>query len=430
MATSLILGIVLSLLLSAFFSGIEIAFVSANRLKVELRSQQETLVGRAIKKFSKNPSAFIGTCLLGNNLALVIYGMLMARLLAPWLSSFSPVWMSPEIWELLGQTLITTLIVLIFGEFWPKAIFRMLADRALSFFAVPFNLFYIILRPFVWILVGISKWFISMFKSDGEQGINELLSVHDLHQLVEQTADIDDEQIDIDTTIFENVLFMNDVKLRECLIPRMEIDAISIDASIAELKHMFIDSKHSRIPVYEESIDKMLGYVHHFDLLDNPKTIREILMPLPVMTETMPARDTLSIFKKERKNMALVVDEYGGTAGIITMEDLLEEIFGEIEDEYDTPDLVERQIAEDEYILAGRIEIDYLNEKYNLQFPAGEYETLSGFIIDQNEDIPRMNETIQINSFLFDILYVSNTKIETVKLKVLPKKSQDFLEPL
>ena len=422
MITSLILGILLSLLLSAFFSGIEIAFVSSNRLKIELRSQQENWVGKAIKKFSKNPSAFIGTCLLGNNLALVIYGMLMARLLAPWLSSFSPSWMSPEIWQLLGQTLITTIVVLVFGEFWPKAIFRMLADRALSFFAVPFNLFYIVFRPFVWILVGISKWFINMFNSDGEQGVNEVLSVHDLHQLVEQTADIDDEHIDIDTTIFENVLFMNDVKLRECLIPRMEIDAISIDSTIDELKEMFIQTKHSRIPVYDESIDNMLGYVHHFDLLDNPKTIKEILMPLPVMTETMPARDTLSIFKKERKNMALVVDEYGGAAGIITMEDLLEEIFGEIEDEYDKPEFVERQIAENEYLLAGRIEIDYLNEKYKLEIPDGEYETLSGFILDQNEDIPEMNDTIKIDQFLFDILYVSNTKIETVKLKVLPKE--------
>ena len=277
-------------------------------------------------------------------------------------------------------------------------------------------------RPFVWILVGISKWFINLFNSDGEQGVNEVLSVHDLHQLVEQTADIDDEHIDIDTTIFENVLFMNDVKLRECLIPRMEIDAISIDSTIDELKEMFIQTKHSRIPVYDESIDNMLGYVHHFDLLDNPKSIKEILMPLPVMTETMPARDTLSIFKKERKNMALVVDEYGGAAGIITMENLLEEIFGEIEDEYDRPEFVERQIAENEYLLAGRIEIDYLNEKYELEIPDGEYETLSGFILEQNEDIPEMNDTIKIDQFLFDILYVSNTKIETVKLKVLPKE--------
>lgn len=411
MASTIIL-IILTLVFSAIFSGIEIAFLSANKLKVELSYQRGTLSGKILNDYIKNPSKFIVTTLLGNNIALISFGILFASLVEPYLAQF----ISSRFLVLAIQTILSTSLVLFLGEFIPKVLFKVFADTILPIMAVPFRIIHWLLTPGVLIINGLSSL---LFKIAGvkvsERDI-EFSSV-DLEKFIKDHSQSDsEEEEEVDTELFENALFLKKLRVRDCMVPRREITAIDINDSVEELKKLIIETYHSRILVYEDSIDKMVGYIHHFDLHKKPESIRSMLIPIKVVPETMHIQKLLNEFIKSNKSIAWVVNEYGGTAGVITLEDILEEIFGEIEDEYDKDELVGNQLSKNEFILSGRLEIDRINEEYDLHLPEGDYDTLSGFIIDHHETIPQQNEVIEIGKYSFKILDVSDTKIETVKL--------------
>lgn len=413
--------IIFSLIASAFFSGIEIAYLTSNRLKIELLKKQGSLSGKLLSNFVESPSSFLATTLVGVNIALTIFGIMMSQLLEPWLFHNLPSPIKSEIYVLLLQTIISTAIVLIVGEFVPKIIFRLNPDNLLRFFAIPLTGIYYAFYPLVFIVQKLSEFILKkIFKVDMAT-IKPIFTKVDLEDYVDQFVK-NEENIktdSINTNIFENVLYLPETKARECMVPRNEIIAVDIDASIEEVTLKITQTKLSRLLVYEENIDNIVGYIHHLSLLKRPNNIFEILFPVEVVPESMPAKELLNLFTKKQKIIAWVVDEFGGTSGIITMEDVLEEIFGEIKDEHDEEDLIEKQVDENDYIFAGRLEIDYLNEKYHLNFPEGDYETLSGYILAQHEDIPELNEEIYINDYKFEIISVSDTRIETVKLKVI-----------
>ena len=413
--------IVVSLLFSAFFSGIEIAFVSANKLRIELSGNRGSITGGILSRFNQIPSYFIGAMLIGNNIALVIYGIAMASLLEPWLFGLIPDTTGQSIIVMLLQTIIATLLVLVTGEFIPKLLFRINPNGILHALAVPIGVLFILLSPFVAIIIIISKVLLrTVFRikvTESKPVFNRL----DLEAFVHehQQANGEEESADINTELFQNALYLIKVKVRECMIPRTEIQAIDIASGMDALRNLFIESNLSRIVIYDGSIDNIIGYVHHHDMLRHPEDIRKVMFPIPMIPETMPATDVLNLFTKEQKTIACVVDEYGGTAGIVTLEDILEEIFGEIEDEYDQDEFVEKQLSDKEYIFSGRLEVDNLNETYNLGLPAGDYETLGGMIVAHHGSIPRMKEHILIGRFEFIVLYSSDTKVDTVKLRIL-----------
>ncbi len=410
----LILYIFITLAFSAFFSGSEIAFFSANKLSIEL-SKDHSKAGKILSFFSRNTSDFIGTMLIGNNIALVVFGVLMTRLLDPYLVPN----LESEFLLLLVQTLVTTVVVLFFGEFVPKTLFRINPIAILHILAIPIQFTYYLLFLPVKGTTALSRFLLrNGFKMQVENAPAPFTKV-DLQHFVEQNTRESDELGGIDTELFENALYLREVKVRECMVPRLEVEAVSINSSLEELRGVFIESGYSRLPIYFKSLDNVLGYVHHFDLLNMPRNIGSILMTIPVVPETMTARDLLNTFRKEKKNIAQVVDEFGGTAGIVTMEDVLEELFGEIRDEHDEEDLLEKQLSANEYMFSGRLEIDYLNEKYAFNIPEGEYETLAGYLVAETGDIPDMNQKISIKNMEFDILYASSKRIETVKVRLL-----------
>ncbi|MCB9032302.1 MAG: HlyC/CorC family transporter [Chitinophagales bacterium] len=410
--------IVILLSLSAFFSGMEIAFLSANKLKIELAYQRGTFYGKILNTFVKKPSKFIVTVLLGNNIVLIVFGIVFAKIIEPWLAQF----IASHFIILLLQTLISTTIVLFLGEYIPKVMFKAFADTILPVAALPFNSLYWLLYPGYLLINFITKSFLNLFGVKVSEKSMEFTTV-DLEQYVkENMSDDDEEHHEVDKELFENVLDLKNIRVRDCMVPRREITAIDINASIQELKNLIVATYHSRILVYDDNIDKIVGYIHHFDLHKNPKNISNILMPIKIVNETTFIQKLMNEFIKEHKNIAWVVDEYGGTAGVITLEDILEEIFGEIDDEYDKDELIENQLAKNEFLLSGRTEIDHLNEEFDLNIPEGDYETLSGFIISHSETIPEKDETITIGKYQFKILDVSETKIETVKLVVLEEK--------
>lgn len=411
---SLILFVlILSLLMSAFFSGMEIAFISANRLQVELDNQKGTWAGRQVAGFIRKPARYINTILVGNNISLVVFGMMSSLLLEPTLIE----WLGSEWLVLLVQTLITTIIILLFGEFFPKAIFRVFSNVALNLFILPFYVFYTVLYVVAKFFELISRSILLIFGVKMEEMGHNFTPV-DLEHFVREHSVSEEQDREIDTALFENALYFRDKKVRECMIPRTEISAVDEQASIEELRSVIAETNHSRILVYRDNIDHIIGYVHHFDLMLKSGTVKQILMPIKAVTETTPAPQLLNDFIKEGRNMAYVVDEYGGTAGIVTLEDILEEIFGEIEDEHDDDRISARQISDNEYILAGRLEVDQLNDSFNLQIPEGDYETISGFILQHHENIPEQNEIIDIDGYSFEILEVTEKKIETVRLTV------------
>lgn len=414
---NLILWIGFTLLFIAFFSGLEIAFVSANRLSVELKKKQGLNSGTILSKFMEAPSHFLGACLVGVNIFLVAYGLLFSELMRT--SLWNPLKLQNEYFKLLFDTVLSSVVVLIIGEFLPKAIFRARNDSLLSFFSPVAKLFYNILNPVSSLFVTIAENILKFLFNVRVKDKGEPFSKIDLEHFYQQTREQDSDSQDLNTELFENALSLPLVKVRQCLVPRTEIEGVDISSTTQQALDHFIETKLSKLVVYEGNIDNIQGYIHQLDFFKKPLDLRSILLPIPVVPETMSATDLMNKFNKERKSIAWVVDEFGGTAGVITMEDLLEEIFGEIEDEYDTEEFVEKQISENEFIFSGRLELDYLNEKYELDFPDTESETLSGYIIDQHETIPRAKERIIIDKYEFDILNVSDTRIEMVKIKLL-----------
>lgn len=408
--------IILTIIIIGFFAGIEIAFITANKLTVELKKKQGKLSGVILSKFMEKPARFIGTCLIGVNIFMVIYGLMFDSLL-------NPLWENLGITNtyiiLIANTFISALVILIFGEFVPKAIFRAKNDALLSIFAPVAGFFYNIFYPVASLLVSIAEYILKYILNVRVKDSNEVFGKGDLEHFYQQNKEHDQESQDLNTELFENALSLPMVKIRSCLVPRTEIEGFDIETPISRVKQHMIETKLSRLVIYKESIDNIIGYVHQLDLFKNPTQLQSVLLPMPMVPESMSATDLINKFTKERKSIAWVVDEFGGTAGIVTMEDVLEEIFGEIKDEYDVEEFVEKRLAEDEYLFSGRLEIDYINEKYGLEFPVSDSETLSGFIIDQHEKIPVQKERIIIDKYEFEVLNVSDTRIEMVKLKIL-----------
>ncbi|PZX60506.1 hemolysin family protein [Hydrotalea sandarakina] len=413
--------LIVTLLFIGYFAGYEIAFLSANRLSIELKKKQGRNGGIIVSKFLEKPTQFIGTCLIGTNLFLVAYGLLFDELLNSSIWNFFKRFFDIEnsYLKLVFNTFLSTLIVLIFGEFIPKAIFRARNDSLLIVFAPLAKFFHNIFQPLALFFVGISQWILKYIFNVPIKDKSEVFSKVDLEHLYQQNKDNDEENAEVNNELFENALSLPMVKIRQCLVPRTEIEAVEINTPLEEVREKYIQTKLSKLIVYEDTIDNILGYIHQLDLFKKPASIKDILLPIPTVPETMSATDLISKFSKERKTIAWVVDEFGGTAGIVTLEDVLEEIFGEIKDEYDTEELVEKQIAEKEYLLSGRLELDYLNEKYHLEFNDEESETLSGFIINKHSTIPKPKERIIIGPYQFDVLNVSETRIDMVKLKIL-----------
>ncbi len=411
----------LTLLFSAFFSGVEIAFISSNRLKIEVDKSRGLFSANLLSRLSQKPSKFIGSLLLGNNIALVIYGIAMAKILQPWLLSVLPSIIGGEAWVLFFQTIIATILILFTAEFLPKILFRIRPNKVLSFFSIPLYLFYLILYPLVFTIIGFSEFVLQKLFRVNFAFKKYSFSPIDLGEYVKEftNSEHDESEIKHDMQIFQNAIDFRNVKLRECMIPRTDIEAVEENDSLKALKKLFIKTGHSKILVYRDTIDNIIGYAHSFDMYKKPDNINTILKSIIIVPETMLANKVLSMMIKDQKSVAVVVDEFGGTSGMITMEDIMEEIFGEIEDEHDSEELTERKIDELTYLLAGRLEIDYLNEKYNLAIPeAEEYETLAGYIIHHHESIPNELDLIKTDQFTFKIMQAGDNKIDLVKLLV------------
>ena len=419
--------IILSLILSAFFSGMEIAYVSSNKIHIEIEKKQGGLLSNLLTKITSKPSKFIATMLIGNNIALVVYGFYMGDVLVEWFAAHLPSsntlinYLFNEL-SLLTQTVISTLVILVTAEFLPKVFFQIYANSLLKLFAVPAYLFYVlfsVVSDFViWISDVVLKY---LFKTEGDEVQLAFSKVELGNYISEQMESVEaHDTIDSEIQIFQNALEFSEVKSREVMVPRTELTAIEIHETIQSLNESFTQTGHSKILVYKTTIDDILGYVHSFDLFKDPKNIKSMLRPVEYVPETMLAKDVLNVLIKKRKSLAVVLDEYGGTSGIMTVEDIVEELVGEIEDEHDTMDLIEDKLKDNTYLFSARLEVDYINETYRLQLPESEnYETLGGFIVNHTEEIPEQNQEIRIHQFHVTIKQVSNTKIELVTLKIL-----------
>jgi putative hemolysin len=412
-------AIIITLALSAFFSGMEIAFITSNKLKVELDKGKGLLTARIMSAFYRDPSRLIGTLLLGNNIALVIYGIAMANVLEPFLLSLLPGHLHSGLMILLLQTILATLIILFLAEFLPKVLFRINANAIIAFFAVPLWIIYYFLYPVVYLFTGASQIILRQLLNIRFTRQEQVFTIVDLDQYIQELAKNEEQLEDVHQEIqmFQNMIDFRKVKLRETMVPRNEMIAIEESEPVGELKNTFITHGLSRIPVYSETIDNIIGYAHSFDMFKNPRDIRSIIKPILYIPETMPANVALTKFIQEKKNIAVVVDEFGGTSGMVTMEDIMEEIFGEIEDEFDAEEMMEKLVQPGEFIFSARLEIDYLNDKYKLGLPESEeYETLAGLIISDHESIPAEGESILIKPFRFDILQASEARIELIRL--------------
>ena len=401
------------LVLSAFFSGMEIAYVSSNKIHIEIEKKQNNFLAGILKKITKRPSKFIATMLVGNNIALVIYGFFMGDLLMQYipLAGFT---------GLLVQTIISTLLILMTAEFLPKVFFQIYANNLIKVFAVPAYFFYVIFSFISEFIIWISDLVLKLiFKSEGDT-VQLTFSKLELGNYISEQMDIAEtkEEMDSEIQIFQNALDFSEVKSREAMLPRTDVVAVDISTSPKELAKLFIETGLSKILIYKDSIDDILGYVHSFELFKKPETIKKVLMPVVFVPETMLIKDVLGILSKKRKSIAVVIDEYGGTSGIITVEDIIEELFGEIEDEHDSIELIEEELGDGHYKFSARLEVDYLNEVYKLDLEESEnYETLGGLIVNHTEEIPARGETVEIDNYLFTILEVSSTKIEMVEVK-------------
>lgn len=421
------IAIIASLLLIGFFAGIEIAFISANKLSIELNRKQGTKSGKVWGMYADRPARFIGTTLVGINLVFVVYGLLVVNMLSPiwlWIKSNLPA--SADNWvdyiKLFVETILSTFIVL-FVEFLFKAFFKARNSSILSsnFVSNIVQFFYWMFSSIGTYFVDIAEWILKYILNVKISNKKDMFSKVDLEHFMQQSKTHEEEDSsELNKELFENALSLSETRLRECLIPRKEIEGVNSNTSIENVKAKFIETHLSKLVVYDENIDNITGYIHQLDLFKKPATVKEILLPIPTVPESMSATDLMNKFSKERKSIAWVIDEFGGTAGIVTMEDLLEEIFGEIKDEYDTEEFIDKQLASDEFIFSGRMELDLISEKYKLVFPDDEEtETLSGYIIKNHEEIPKLKDHIIIGNYEIDILSVSDTRIEMVKLKVL-----------
>jgi len=417
---NIILIILLAIILSAFFSGMEIAFVASNRLRIELDRKQGVFGSRIVKVFADNPGQYIATMLIGNNFSLVIYGLVFSKILG---SILTPI-LGSDILVLLINTALSTAIILLVAEFLPKTIFIISPNFFLKFLSIPTLFFYFLFYPISKFTLAVSNLFIRVFFriNPGEKKQENLVfSKVDLDHFVNlsKQSKEESEPDHHDIRIFQNALDFSNVKLRECMVPRTEIEAVSSGSTVEQLKDKFIETRLSRILIFEETIDNIIGYFELKDIFKNPTEIRSMTRKIAIVPETMPANKLLKLFVEEKKNIALVVDEFGGTSGMVTIEDVLEEIVGDIEDEHDTTDLIEKIIGINEYILSGRFEIDYLNEKYHLNLPAeDDYETLAGMILFYHGSIPGNNDIIRIRNFVIKVLKASSTRLELVNLKV------------
>jgi putative hemolysin len=420
MEVSYLIYVIITLVFSAFFSGMEIAFISSNKLQIELENKQGDLSGKLLSGFVQRPGQFIGTTLMGNTISLVLYGIFMAYLMEDPLKMNLPPSLNNEGFILFSQTIVSTMIVLITAEFLPKSLFMLNPNSMLNFFVVPFWLVYVLIYPIVWATVWLSRFFITKVLRLEYSEDKPVFTVTDLNSFVQNHLSKAKEvgHVDIDTKIFDNAVEFKTVRVRECMVPRTDIVCVEIDDPIEELKAVFEESGHSKIIVYRETIDDVIGYCHQLELFKKPKTIEEILTPIIIAPESALANELLIQFIQERKSLALVVDEFGGTSGIVSMEDIIEEIFGEIEDEYDSDDLMEQKISDQEYVLSARQEIDYLNDKYDWELPIGDFETLSGLILSLTENLPKKGESVTIGPYTFTIMTKQEHRIETVRLKI------------
>jgi CBS domain containing-hemolysin-like protein len=399
----------------------EIAFVSSSNLKIELDKSKGLLSGKILSRFNQHPSRFIGALLLGNNISLVIYGIAMADLLSPWIAGFLPPYLMSEIMLLIFQTIIATFVILLTAEFLPKMLFIQRPNAILNLFAVPAYMFYYLFFPFIWIFTGVAGWVLRIVFGVRSLEQSYVFTPIDLDDYLKKFSGESKEEdvVTQEIQMVQNAIDFTNVKLRACMVPRPEIVAVEDKETLDNLRREFVETGFSKILIYRESIDNIIGYVHSSDMFKEPKDIRSIMRSVFYVPETMLANDVLSMFFKQHKSIAIVVDEFGGTAGIVTMEDIIEEIFGEIEDEYDEDEFTDKQVSDNEYVLSGRLEIDYLNEKYELGFPqSDDYETIAGFIIINHESIPELREEIIIGRYVFTILQASENRIEQVRLKI------------
>lgn len=421
-----ILIIVFSLIFSAFFSGMEIAFISANKIHIEIEKKQEGILAKVLTRLTKKPSKFIATMLIGNNIALVIYGLFMGELLVNWFLGLAPqnLFLKALLtdFSLLTQTVISTIVILITAEFLPKVLFQIYANSLLRLLAVPAYFFYVLFSLISEFIIAVSDFILKyIFRTTGDDVQLAFSKIELGDYITEQMGTVESEdEVDSEIQIFQNALEFAAVKAREVMVPRTEIMAVEIHETPKNLAKLFTETGYSKILVYKDTVDNIIGYVHSYELFKKPKTIKSILLPVEFVPETMLIQDILNVLIKKRKSIAVVLDEYGGTSGLMTVEDIVEELFGEIEDEHDTTDLREEQIDPSNFLFSARLEVDYINENYKLELTSSEeYETLGGMLVHTLGEIPEKDAEISIDNFKFTILEVSNTKIDLVALEVL-----------
>jgi len=420
----------LCLLLSALFSALEIAFISADKFRIELEKKQGSYAANLLSFYQRSPSRFIISMLVGNNITLVIYGIFMALALQPWINNLlhEVTWLQGEFLELFLQTIIATLVVLVFAEFLPKSLALINPNGLLSAFALPVSLIYYVLWPIVALVNATTRLIITkIFKSDYSEA-QPAFGLTDLNNYLKRHLDNphSEQKAEVSTKIFNKALEFKNIRVRECMIPRTDIVAVDEEDGIEAVKLAFIESGHTKILVYKESIDDIIGFCHALAMYKKPKRLDDILSPIQIVPETMLASELLVQFTAERKSIALVVDEFGGTAGLVTIEDIVEQIIGEIQDEHDDEDWVEEKISDNEYLMSARLEIDYLNKVYKWNIPDGDYETLGGYVLSITENIPVENEVITSDNFTIEIESVSDARIDTVRIKMPDKeKSED-----
>lgn len=410
--------ITIAMIASAFFSGMEIAFITSNKLRIELENKQGSFSAKILSHFNKYPSRYLATMLVGNNIALVIFGIYMDEELSHSMEHF----ISSKVLLLLISTFLSTMLILVVAEYLPKNLFRINPNKTLSLFVFPLTIVYGVLYPVVLVTIGFSEFILKRLFRVKIEKENIAFTMIDLdNYLREGTSAVETKaEKDHEIQIFQNALDFSSVKARECMIPRTEIIALDVNESIEELKNKFIQTRLSKILIYSENIDNIIGYTYSKELFKKPESIRNILLPVSIVPESMAASEVLTVFIQQHKSIAVVVDEFGGTSGMLTMEDIIEEIFGEIEDEHDKEEMIEKQVNESEFIFSARLETDYINHKYQLKLPIlDNFETISGLIMHYHESIPKINEEIRIENFLFTISAVTKTRIEQVHLKIM-----------